>query len=90
MSYLNKILNNCKQATLLIEKKQFKKLSLREGIELHIHLAGCRFCRLYNKQSNMINDMIQQLYREPLKNDLKLDDAFKAGLKARIEAGLKQ
>ncbi|AYL98069.1 hypothetical protein [Mucilaginibacter celer] len=85
MSYLNKILNNCKQATFLIEKKQIKRLSFREGIELRIHLAGCGLCQLYDKQSHIINSMVQQLYHDTFKNELKLDDTFKADLQARIE-----
>jgi hypothetical protein len=88
MSYLNKIIYNCKQATFLIEKKQIKRLSFREGIELRIHLAGCGMCQLYSKQSRIINDMVQQLFHDSLKNELKLDDAFKADLQARIETGL--
>jgi hypothetical protein len=32
--------------------------------------------------------MVQQLFQDSLKNELKLDDAFKADLQARIEAGL--
>jgi len=89
MSYLNKIIYNCKQATFLIEKKQLKRLSFREGIELRIHLAGCGVCVLYNKQSVAINEMVQQLFQASLKSELKLDDAFKTDLQARIEAGLR-
>jgi hypothetical protein len=88
MSYLNKIIYNCKQATFLIEKRQIKKLSFREEIELRIHLAGCGMCVLYNKQSRVINDMVQQLFHDSLKNELKLDDVFKADLQAKIETGL--
>lgn len=88
MSYLNKVIYNCKQATFLIEKKQIKKLSFREEIELRIHLAGCGWCVLYNKQSHVINNMVQQLFQDSLKNELKLDDAFKADLQAKIETGL--
>ena len=89
MSYLKKIIYNCKQATFLIEKKQLKRLSFREEIELRIHLRGCGMCVLYNKQSHVINDMVQQLFQDSMKNELKLDDNFKADLQARIEAGLR-
>ena len=88
MSYLNKIIYNCKQATFLIEKKQLSRLSFREEIELRIHLAGCGMCVLYNKQSRVINNMVQQLFKDSLKSELKLDDTFKADLQARIEEGM--
>ncbi|WP_121808250.1 hypothetical protein [Mucilaginibacter kameinonensis] len=88
MSYLKKVIYNCKQATFLIEKKQLKRLSFREEIELRIHLAGCGMCVLYNKQSRVINAMVQQLFHDSMKSELKLDEAFKAELQAKIEEGL--
>ncbi|WP_114939524.1 hypothetical protein [Mucilaginibacter endophyticus] len=88
MSYLKKIIYNCKQATFLIEKKQLKRLSFREEIELRIHLAGCGMCVLYNKQSHIINTMVQQLFHDSLRSELKLDENFKAELQAKIEEGL--
>ena len=62
MGPLKKIQYNCKKATFLIEKKMIDKLTFREKIELRIHLAGCSVCRLYQQQSEMINEMVQQLF----------------------------
>jgi hypothetical protein len=87
-SMLKKIQYNCKQATFLLEKKVYKPLSFRETIELRIHLAGCSVCRLYGKQSAMINDMVQQLFRESEKENYKLNDTFKKELELRIEEEL--
>jgi hypothetical protein len=88
MGPLKKIIYNCRQATLLIEKKAMDKLSFRETIELRIHLYGCSFCRLYDKQSAMINDMVQELYKSAMKREIKLDDNFKRQLQNRIEEEL--
>jgi hypothetical protein len=88
MSYLKRIIYNCKQATFLIDKKAIKPLNLRERIELRIHLYGCSFCRLYKKQSRMINEMVQELFRSSMKADIKLDDDFKKVLQNRIEEEL--
>jgi hypothetical protein len=88
MSYLKKIIYNCKQATFLIDKKATSRLSLREMIELRIHLYGCSFCRIYKKQSRMINEMVQELFRSSMKRDVKLDENFKNELQERIEAEL--
>lgn len=88
MTHLKKVIYNCKQATLLIEKKLIGKLSLRERVELQIHLYGCSFCRLYNKQSRMINEMVQELFRSSMKAAAKLDDGFKKELQERIEKEL--
>lgn len=88
MSNLKKIIYNCKQATFLIEKKSVSRLSFREVIELRIHLAGCSFCRLYKKQSRVINEMVQELFRSSMHSELRLDDNFKKELQDRIEEEL--
>jgi len=88
MSNLKKIIYNCKQATFLIEKKSIQRLSFREAIELRIHLFGCSFCRLYKKQSRVINDMVQELFRSSMHSEFMLDDSFKKELQERIEEEL--
>lgn len=89
MSYFKKVIYNCKQATLLIEKKQLTQLSFRETIELRIHLTGCDMCRLYRKQSQVINTMVQQLFKASVQSgNLSLDDDFKKELQDRIEEEL--
>ncbi len=88
MGYLKKIIYNCKQATFLIDKKATSRLSFRETIELHIHLYGCSFCRIYKKQSRMINEMVQALFRDAMKPGARLDEKFKNELQERIEEEL--
>ena len=88
MSYLKRIIYNCKQATFLIEKRETGRLTLRERFELRIHLLGCRFCRLYKKQSRTINQMVQTLFKSSMQPGIKLDDKFKKILQARIEEEL--
>jgi len=88
MSYLKKIIYNCKQATYLIEKKSIKRLSLREAVELRIHLFGCSFCRIFNKQSHVINNMVKELFKSAMQPNPRLDDSFKRELQEKIEEEL--
>jgi hypothetical protein len=88
MTYLKRIIYNCKQATFLIEKKSITRLSFREMIELRIHLYGCLFCRIYDTQSQRINEMVQELFRSSMQAGFKLDDDFKKELQGRIEEEL--
>ena len=88
MGNLKKIIYNCKQATFLIEKKSIKRLSFREAVELRIHLFGCSFCRLYKKQSRVINQMVQELFRSAAHPELRLDENFKKELQDKIEEEL--
>ena len=88
MGYLKRIIYNCKQATYLIEKKSVGKITFRESIELRIHLYGCGFCRLFSKQSKMINEMVKELFHGSMQANPKLDDNFKKELQEKIEEEL--
>ncbi|HJP64260.1 MAG TPA: hypothetical protein VJ844_12515 [Mucilaginibacter sp.] len=88
MEALKKITHNCKHATLLIEKKLAERLTLRERVFLKIHLAGCDWCKLYQKQTTRINEMIHQLFSRQLTEPAQLDDQFKKELQDRIEEKL--
>lgn len=85
MGPIKKIQYNCKQATFLIEKRLIGRLTLREQVELHIHLAGCSVCRVFVQQSKMINTMVRQLFNQKNDPDKHLDENFKKDLQHRIE-----
>lgn len=80
---LEKIAYDCRKATFLIEKKQETRLSGRETLELKIHLAGCSICRIYQRQSIMINSLMKKLFKET-SAEVKLDINFKTTLQQRI------
>ncbi|RFZ94032.1 hypothetical protein D0C36_00260 [Mucilaginibacter conchicola] len=82
---IEKIAYNCRQATLLIEKKQEVELTNREKLELKIHLAGCYICRVYEEQSVLINSMMRTLFKGTSTDGIKLDDSYKQKLKKQIE-----
>ena len=88
MGYIRDIQYNCKHATFLIEKQMISRLTLREKIELRIHLAGCSVCVLYRKQSRAINQIVKKLFNQNGPNAAKLDDSFKHDLQERIEEKL--
>ncbi len=89
MSNLKKIANNCQKATLLIEKKQLARLTLREKLELRLHLAGCSVCKLFQRQSLLINKQVKNLFRSDTQKNRVLDDAYKKALQEKIEEKLK-
>ncbi|WP_025142802.1 zf-HC2 domain-containing protein [Pedobacter jeongneungensis] len=80
-SALKNIIYNCKQATFLIEKKLAGKITAAETLQLHIHLAGCSVCKIYQQQSILINQVFVGFNNE----DFKLDEAFKKTMKENIE-----
>ena len=90
MNEIKKIAYNCRKATFLIEKKQIVVLTLREKLELKIHLAGCSVCRMYQQQSIMINQMVKDLFHHSQPREIKLDETFKTELQERIEEKLNE
>jgi hypothetical protein len=88
MGPLKKITHNCKKATFLIEKKLIGRITLREQLELRIHLFGCSVCRVYQNQTIKITEMIRQLFNNAVNKETKLDDEFKKDLQDRIEEEL--
>jgi hypothetical protein len=88
MGPLKKIQYNCKQATFLIEKKLIDQLTIREQLELKIHLAGCSVCRVFSKQSKLINTMVQQFFKSTTDKTIHLDENFKNELQQLIEEEL--
>lgn len=85
MGPLKKITHNCHKATFLIEKKLIGRITLREEIELRIHLFGCSACRIYRQQTKKIARMIRQLFSDAASSERQLDDSFKDDLQHRIE-----
>jgi hypothetical protein len=71
---------NCRDATLLIEKKLVGSTSNPEELDLKLHLANCAGCRLFEQQRMMINLLVRQLFHEQ-----QLDDECKKKIQARIE-----
>ena len=88
MGTLRKIRYNCKRAAFLVEKKLISGLTLREKAELHIHLYGCSVCRVFDRQSQLINKSVQQLFKSSKDISIHLDESYKQNLQHRIEKEL--
>ncbi len=88
MGVIKKMQYNCRHATYLIEKRQLKPLNIKERIFLVIHLSGCSVCRLFQRQSRMINRMVRGLFHPSRVQDRKLDEDFKREMQERINERL--
>ncbi|MEP7228797.1 MAG: hypothetical protein ABI691_01015 [Ginsengibacter sp.] len=84
MSKKKTIYTNCERATFLIEKQHASHLSPSEWIGMKIHLAFCSVCRIYKKQSSMINQVAYKLFHANANTPFKLDDASKKEMQHRI------
>ena len=88
MNKLKAIAYNCKQATFLIEKKQLMPLSLKEKMELKIHLTGCAVCKFYEQQSIFITKLTKHIFNNNENTAYKLSDDLKQQLQETIEKKL--
>ncbi|MGF6848913.1 hypothetical protein QFZ51_004148 [Chitinophaga sp. W3I9] len=89
MNELKKIAYNCRKATFLIEKQQIGRITLREKLELRIHLAGCSICKTFQQQSIIINQMVHNFFHSAGQAERKLDDKFKQELQKSIDDKLR-
>ena len=79
-----KLMITCKEATMLSVQKAEIKLSFSDRMRLFIHLLVCQYCRLFDKQSKMIDKLLSNW-----KTDKKLFDIDKNHLQNIIEKELK-
>jgi hypothetical protein len=57
---MNVLLLSCKKATELIEKRTVVGLSMKEKLQLKIHIRMCSACRAYENQSKTMDKAVQQ------------------------------
>ncbi len=79
------MVDNCRKATFLIEKQQAEGITSKEEAELEYHLNICEMCRVFEKQSTVINRFVKKLAGVE-KSELRLDDGFKEQLQKQIDA----
>ncbi len=84
MKYLQNLLHNCKEASLLAIKSKEEKISLRQKLEMRFHLYICKCCRNFQKQSVLIDEALK-IYFEPQQSPLKMPEDFKAKIKENLK-----
>jgi hypothetical protein len=55
MTWMASLMMACDKATFLISKAREEKLSLKEKINLRIHLLSCKLCLRYEKEIIALN-----------------------------------
>ncbi len=57
---------NCKEATLLMAKKEEGKLSFIGKLQLSMHTSMCSFCRKFEQQTNQISTESKHVHAEEI------------------------
>lgn len=90
MGWINKNRNDCKKATFLMEKQQQVTLGFGAQIKLRMHLYGCSWCRTYQQQSKVMQQLIKNVFDDQLIKPKGLRDKYKGELKELITNKLKE
>lgn len=83
---LNTLLLSCEKATQLIDRQALQPLSWRESVQLQMHLATCKGCKAYQKQSQLIDQMLTVHFGQPQPDQVPTVE--NATLKERIKSNL--
>jgi hypothetical protein len=89
MDPYTKIKYNCRMATFLIEKGHHKPLTIRENVLLRIHLFTCPFCRLYKKQSALLEKFISNFFAYKKGQHFNMSAHYKSELNKLIAKKIK-
>ncbi len=72
---MHRLMLSCDTATFFITKKDYKKLSCRENVQLKMHLMGCKLCRSFKDQNAILSEKIKAIQNDP--PPVKLTEAKK-------------
>jgi len=76
---------SCKEATNFISRKEEGKLSLKQRMQLWLHLGVCSFCKLFYKQNKIIIRQASHLHEH---ETAQLSNADKEAIITRINEEL--
>ena len=72
---------SCLKATELIEKKLHIQLNFKQKLQLKLHKSMCKACRLYGKQSKLIDESIKKHHIKHIEINV---EAFKKEIKEKL------
>jgi hypothetical protein len=78
------IMITCKKTTELIEKRNVEKLTFNETLKLQLHKLICKACRIYEKQSLLIDKSIQKFSKRDGVPSIKLSSDVKSKILDQI------
>lgn len=81
------VMLSCEEATYLITKSEFEDLGCVKQMQLEMHLMGCKFCRRFKLQSEIIDKSLKTLENLKISQDKpgnKLPDEKKLELEKII------
>lgn len=78
-------MKDCQEITELIERSKIQRISVAERLELRMHMAICKNCRQYFKDSIAIDEMMESKRFKHL-SEHSFSSSEKDKLKALLES----
>lgn len=85
---LHKIMLDCNEATHLVSIKKYHKLSVKQRIQLSLHLMACKLCKDYSDFNDLVDDTMDHVCE--LDHDKKMSDEKKQNIQSIIDKEIKQ
>jgi len=84
---INNLFPTCKEVTLLVVKEHEMELSRNEKIKLIFHASMCKFCKMFRKQSALLNEHIHKAAERSEKEapQFRLSEARKAQMQSELD-----
>ncbi len=79
-----RLIVSCKEASRLVSQSLDRQLAWRERLVLRMHLAVCKYCRLFSQQLQTLKLTAQSLVRQTEK-DLSITLSAKAKIRIAKE-----
>lgn len=83
---MHSVMLSCDKATFFITKKEYVKLSCKENLQLKMHLMGCKLCRSFNDQNEIISNKLKVLQEDPPQG--KLSDTKKNEIQQSLDTNI--
>lgn len=76
---------SCLRITELVESKETTKLSFRDRLRYNLHMAFCKACKSYEKQSALIGKALSRLMYSSPQGLKTLDESSKQKILDKIK-----
>jgi hypothetical protein len=78
---MSRLMLSCEQASLLVIKKEEKKMSQIEKVQLWFHSSICGLCKEFDGQNNFINTNLEFHFNNGQDGNLELSKSDKEKMK---------
>jgi len=79
----------CDEATSICDKNQYGEANFSEKFKLMIHYYGCKLCKCYSQQNNLMTKILDNYSKDSSKNHTCLSKTDKQELEKVLKEKMK-